>query len=125
MSKSLRESYERPTIAVQFGYIVDVLTSDDEAFYVAVVMREISSPQMPADSNPIMCPLGHPIEELTSLYGEPEALIGRRVMIEYVGSNWGGGVARLTLPRVPTSIGTAMELPSRGFRHAVAGSGSK
>jgi len=113
---------QQPFVNVEFGFILSIVEDQDDTYYIAIVAKEMNSLQ--ADSQLAIMPIGHTIEELSSLFGEPSDLIGRRVRIEYRGGNWRTGMCRLAAPVVQGSVGTAMEVPSRGFRYAVAGGGS-
>jgi len=121
-SPILERHSERLTLNVEFGFIVDIIADEEETYYLAIVAKERGV--LPADSELAMLPLAHTVEELTSLYGSPQDVIGRRVRIEYRSHNWRRGICFLTAGQAIRGASRAMEVPSRGFRYAVAGGGS-
>lgn len=113
---------ERRHIAVEYGRIMDILTNEEAEYYVVLVAKERSLHG--PESKCAILPLGHTLEELTSNFGTPKDLVGRRVRVEFFGNSWRRGIAYLAFDTSLQGVGTAMELPSRGFRYAVAGGGS-
>jgi len=110
------------TIRAVYGHVVDILRQNDDEFYIPLVALEGS--MLPAD---LMChyiPMEEPEEQLAASYGEPANLIGLRVRVEYYGINWRSGVARVVPSRSRRPVGNLTEVPTRGFRYAVAGGGS-
>ncbi len=110
------------SLNVEFGFILDVIGDEDNVYYIAIVAKEKNV--FPADTQLATLPLTHTTEELNSLFGAPEDIVGRRVRIEYRGSDWRKGACSLTVNSQIAPVGTSMEVPSRGFRYAVAGGGS-
>jgi hypothetical protein len=105
-----------------YGYIMEVLNIEEEDYYIPLVALENHA--LPVDTQCHYIPLDETPEQLASNYGEPRDLIGLRVRVEYYGTRWRTGVARIVPGRTRRPVGTATEIPSRGFRFAVAGGGS-
>lgn len=104
-----------------YGYILDILNMNDEPYYIALVGPEET--YYPVDTQCEYIPLEESPTRLASAYGPPEALIGLRVRVEYYGMRWRTGVARIVPGRNPEATGNLSEMPTRGFRFAVAGGG--
>lgn len=122
ISQISRHSISDRRLQVEYGYVFDIISLEEQSYYIAVVGREQGI--IPADEDSTVVPLEHSIEELTSLYGAPEDIIGLRVRVEYFGEDWRQGIAKIVSPREPSGVGTSMDVDSRGFRHAVAGGGN-
>jgi hypothetical protein len=104
-----------------YGHIVEMLNLDDQDFYMPLVVLEQSSFAPGSSLNYI--PLDDTPEQLAANYGAPRDLIGLRVRIEYFGNSWRTGVAKVVSGRSRQPVGNLTEVPSRGFRYAVAGGG--
>ena len=114
------KTYEIPHVRVIYGYIVDMAsTPDDNDLYLPLVRIESLGRPIPE----AFIPLAQPMEQLTAVYGSPRDLIGRRVRIEYQGSKWFLGRATITSTPGDNIPGGEQQLPSVGFRHAIAGRG--
>lgn len=113
--------YDRQ-LNVEYGYVVGVGSTDENPRYLVLVKKEFS---YGVDGAPVLIPVEEPAEVLASTYGRPEDLIGQRVRVEYFGTNWRTGVARIVPSRdIPSRPGLT-DIPSRGFRYAVAGGGGE
>lgn len=118
---ALDRIYDRQ-LNIEYGYIVGVGSPDESPRYLVLVRKEFSHG---IDGAPVLIPVEEPAEVLASTFGRPEDLIGQRVRVEYFGSNWRTGVARIVPGRdVPSRPGLT-EIPGRGFRYAIAGSGGE
>ncbi len=109
-------------IKVIYGYIVEMLTIDNQDYYIPLVAPEEHS--MSIDSQCQYIPFDESPEQLAANYGTPRDLIGRRVRVEYYGTRWRIGVARIVPERTRQPAGNITEIPSKGFRFAIAGGGS-
>jgi hypothetical protein len=112
---------EDKTISAVYGYIIDILSIDDQDFYIPLVAPERTV--FSADSQSHYIPLDEHFGQLAATYGSPRDLKGLRVRVEYYGTKWNTGVARIVVDRNRQPVGNSMEVPSRGFRFAVAGGG--
>jgi hypothetical protein len=104
------------------GYILQIVSLGEDRYYKVLVALEGARAGQ-AVKNARVVTIEEPGEHLAATFGEPEDLIGRRVRIEYTGGNWWRGVARV-IPQQNEALGESLDLPSRGFRYAVAGGGS-
>lgn len=110
-----------PQIKFIYGYIRDVLQIENQEIYTVRISTEDTMEEI--DSNLSAIPLDQTPEELSSLYGPPSSLIGRRVRVEYTSNSYADGVARIVADfemRDQTSFNTNK---TRAFRYAVAGGG--
>jgi len=109
------------SLRMEYGWIVDVLELPDEEneHYVVAVQRERSN--FPSEMSTAIIPLEQTAEELASLYGAPEDLIGRRVRIEYAGISIREGICRVVHSGRPERRRGTTEVENRGFRYAVPG----
>jgi len=113
---------EDRSLRVDYGYILAMMSNDEEQYYHGLIALERSSVPAGSESRVMAIEEGH--EHLAASYGAPEDLIGRRVRIEYVGKHWWTGTVKIVPGRRTRPIGELMDVPSRGFRYAVAGGGS-
>ena len=113
--------YDR-SLNIEYGYIVGAFTSDDQPRYFVLVLKEFS--RVDPRQDPAAMPIEEAYEGLASTYGPPENLVGMRVRIEYVGTDWKLGSCRLAPGREVPVRGNLTSLPSRGFRYASAGGSS-
>ena len=79
-------------IKSMYGYIQEVWQTDqdEDEYYIVRVSREGGIGVV--DTNLPVIPLEQTVEELSSLYGPPSALIGRRVRVIYTGRDFTDGV---------------------------------
>lgn len=104
-----------------YGYITEVSEIENQSFYVVKVRTENSLASF--ETSVPMIPLDQTPEELSSLYGPPSALLGRRVKVEFTGANFSSGVAKIvTGSRLRDETGFNTN-KTRPFRYAVAGGG--
>ncbi len=121
MSQNVRQLTQDRSLNAVYGYVVEIFSIDDQDFYIPLIAPEESA--FSIDTKTSYIPLEESTESLAASFGEPRNLIGQRVRIEYYGARWQKGTCRIVPPRSREPIGNTMELPSRGFRHAVAGGG--
>jgi hypothetical protein len=122
ISQMIHNIEQDRTIRAVYGYIIDILTIEEQDFYIALVGPEEAN--FPADTMCHYIPIDESPESLAASYGPPKDLVGLRVRVDYYGSSWRRGVAHIVPQRERTSHGNASEVPRRGFRYAVAGGGS-
>jgi len=113
---------EDRALRVDYGYILAMLSNDRYQYYHGLIALERS--RLPAGTSARVMVIEEGVESLAATYGAPEDLVGRRVRIEYVGRSWWTGTVRIVPGREAEPIGELMNIPSRGFRYAVAGGGS-
>lgn len=113
------EGADNSSINIAYGYIVGVLSTEEEPRYLALVHREFSTAHPGAES--ILIPIEETHEHLAATYGTPNDIVGLRVRMEYVGTDPRRGVARIVPGRNVPARPNITELPARGFRYAVAG----
>jgi hypothetical protein len=113
---------EDTRISAIYGHIIDVLSINGQDFYIPLVALERTV--FGVDSQSHYIPLDETDAQLAATYGTPRDLKGNRVRIEYYGQKWNSGVARIVPGRGRQPSGNITEIPSRGFRYAVAGGGS-
>ncbi len=121
-SRSIVAVEQSRSLNAIYGHIVEILTIDDRDYYIPLVVPEETI--FPVDTQSEYIPLEENAGSLSSNFGKPRDLIGLRVRVEYYGARWRTGVARIISPRRPAATGNESEVPSRGFRFAVAGGGS-
>lgn len=110
------------TLNVEYGYIIGMLNSENDGpLYRAAVARERTRNTASQDWH--LLPFDQTVEELRSLYGDPQDLIGLRVRIEYYGTNWTLGRIRIVSPKGLETRSSGSEFNNRGFRYAVPGEG--
>ena len=105
-----------------YGYITNIYLAEGEEdeYYVVGVEREGTTAP---DGTPYpTIPMEQTVEELSSLYGPPSSLVGRRVRVDYTGRTFHSGIARVVSERFPGGGTNMNELPGRGFRYAIPGS---
>ena len=122
ISNSIHQMTQSKSLNAVYGYIVEILSIDDQDFYIPLIAPEDSA--MPVDTQCAYIPLEESPEALASSFGAPRDLIGQRVRVEYYGMHWKKGTCRVVPSRNRQPVGNLTEIPSRGFRHAVAGGGS-
>jgi hypothetical protein len=116
-----QDVYDR-SLNIEYGYIIAAFTSEEEPRYFVLVLKEFS--RVDPRQDPAAMPIEESYEYLASTYGSPENLVGLRVRIEYIGSDWKLGAAKIVPGRDVPVRGTLTSLPSRGFRYAAAGGSS-
>lgn len=109
------------TLRAVYGYIIDILSMNDQDYYIPLVGPEETFYSVDTQCNYI--PLDESPEQLAANYGSPRDLIGLRVRVEYYGIRWKTGTARIVPGKQRQPVGNLTEVPSRGFRFAVAGGG--
>jgi len=112
---------EDRSLKIGYGYIISMMVNEEESYYHAVVGPEVTRVGL---SESAILPLMETPEFLSATYGPPEDLVGRRVRIEYVGTRWQSGTAKIVPERTARPIGNLVDIPGRGFRYAVPGGGS-
>jgi hypothetical protein len=123
ISRTIYSQGENLAVNTIYGHIVGILPNEEEEIrYIAMVAPDRTN--LPATTQIRPLPLEDHDQTLASNFGRPSDLIGMRVRIEYYGSNWESGIARIVPPRERQPVGNLSEVPSRGFRFAVAGGGS-
>lgn len=116
-----KSAYDR-SLNIEYGYIVGAFSSDEEPRYFVLVLKEFS--RVDPRQDPAAIPIEESYEHLAATYGPPENLVGLRVRIEYVGTDWKLGSARIAPPRDVPVRANLTSLPARGFRYAQAGGSS-
>lgn len=116
---ALPESLYSRRLNVEYAYIVGIAATEEEPRYMVLVKKEFCLGSV--SEQPAIVPMEEPPEVLAASFGRPEDLIGQRVRIEYFGSNWKTGIARIVTGRDIPSRPNLTDIPSRGFRYAVAG----
>lgn len=122
ISRQVEHIEQDRRIKAIYGHIIDVLNMNDNPYYIVLVGPEET--YYPVDTQCEYIPLEESPSRLAAAYGEPSELIGLRVRVEYYGMRWRTGVARIVSGRNPEPTGNLTEVPTRGFRFAVAGGGS-
>ena len=121
-SRTIQHLEQNRSVNAIYGHIVDILNIDEQDYYVALVAPEESD--LSPDIMSHYIPIDEPVSSLAANYGPPRDMIGLRVRVEYYGTRWRRGVAKVVPERDRQPPGNASEVPSRGFRFAVAGGGT-
>jgi hypothetical protein len=122
MSQSIENVSVERSLNITYGHIIGVLSIGDEDYYIPLVAPESTLFRVDAVCEYI--PLEETPVQLAASYGPPRDMIGLRVRIEYHGPNWRRGVAKVVPAKEREPMGNETEIPSRGFRYAIAGGGS-
>ncbi len=104
-----------------YGHVVGILSINDEEYYIPLIVKEGTGVHPTRNTHYI--PMADTVEHLATMYGEPQALIGLRVRVEYWGRDWRNGACRIEAGRTRRAAGPAATVETTGFRWAVAGGG--